>query len=51
MFEDGILVIKQSMTRQPKWSRDLQHSTLAPYWARQAVGEARFDQSVSQVKH
>ena len=29
MFEDGILVAEQSVTEQPKWSRDLQHSALA----------------------
>ena len=28
MLEDRILVTEQSVTQQPKWSSDLQHSTL-----------------------
>ena len=29
MLKDGIIAAVQSVTRQPKWSRDPQHSTLS----------------------
>ena len=47
MLEDGILVAEQSLTRQPKGSRFMQHSPLA---FTGAVKEVRSDQSAGYVK-
>ena len=37
------------MTRQLKWLRDWQHSTLAPTKGKWSVGEGRSEQSTDQL--